>query len=120
MPRPPALRWRLVVNSYTCPTCGAGAGYGCRTTGNRPAGPTGQHAARAQQARDRGWAAADEPPNCAVCHRPLPEDVHTPTPAVCVRCTRRKEGQRRQIGAHATRDAPGPDGSYDVPLWEDQ
>lgn len=105
------LRWQLVVNSYPCPICGAGPGRGCRTP-NRP--KPEPHAARAALAHDRGWAGAEDPPRCVRCNGPL--EGENPSPGRCRRCRLREDGP---AATHATADNPGPDGSYDVPIWEE-
>jgi hypothetical protein len=107
MARRTRLRWQLVVNSYPCPACGAGPGHGCRTPDRPKPEP---HAERARLAHYRGWASSDEPARCFRCNRPLPGE--DPAPGRCARCIR-EDGPR----LHATADDPGPDGSYDVPLF---
>lgn len=103
------IAWRIVVNSYPCPTCPAGPGQACVSeSGHAKPEP---HAARSARAAARGWAHADEPARCVRCHGPLPADVRAP--ARCLRCTLREDGPAPM---HATEDNPGPDGSYDVPL----
>lgn len=111
MARGRRLRWQLVVNSYPCPICDAGPGQGCRTP-NRP--KPEPHAERSREAHARGWAAADEPARCVRCNGPL--TGRWPQPGRCERCRLREDGPRP---THATADNPGPDGSYDVPIWED-
>jgi len=51
-------RWRIVIESYTCPTCGAGASRRCETYAGKV--KTEPHADRARLAEARGWRAADE------------------------------------------------------------
>jgi hypothetical protein len=111
MPRHNRAAWQLVLTTYRCHECGARVGHGCRTGAGRPTEP---HADRARQAAARGWAAADCPPRCYRCLRPLPGP--SPAPGRCARCVRREDGPPP---THATKDHPGPDGSYDVPIWED-
>jgi len=101
------LLWRLVVNSYPCPDCRAKPGQTCVTRWNRPTEP---HAARSLEAAKRGWAMADAPARCYRCHRPLAGE--NPRPGLCPRCYRAEYPPT----THATKDNPGPDGSYDVPL----
>lgn len=107
------LRWQLVVNSYPCPECGAGPGRRCRTAyvGHPKNEP---HAARGRLAHDRGWSSADEPARCVRCNGLLPGE--DPAPGRCRRCQRLEDSPRT---THATADNPAPDGSYDVPIWED-
>jgi len=109
------LRWQLVVNSYPCPECGSGPGFGCRTYSNHP--KPEPHAERGRLAHERGWAAADEPARCVRCNGPL--EGQDPAPGRCRRCLHADNANRRGHW-HATPDNPGPDGSYDVPIWEDQ
>jgi hypothetical protein len=101
-----------VVNSYPCPECMAGPGQACRTAYQRP--KPEPHAARAAVAHSRGWADADEPARCFKCQGPLPGVYFDATPRRCPRCSRIGPPSGR-----ATADNPGPDGSYDVPLWEE-
>jgi len=99
-----AVTWRLVVNSYPCPTCGAPPGKACVTghdvTKYEP------HTSRSQRAAVRGWAFSDAPARCIRCHGRLEDSAQAP--ARCARCIRREDGPKR---THATRDSPGPDGS---------
>ena len=106
-------QWRLVVNSYPCKRCGAAPGRACRTDFNH-AKPE-PHADRSDAAAARGWAYADAPARCRRCHGPLPGD--DPEPGRCARCIRQEDGP---LPTHATKDNPGPDGSYDAPIWEDE
>lgn len=104
------LEWQLVVNSYPCHKCGVPPGRSCRTDmGHVKPEP---HAERSQTAAARGWAFADAPARCYRCHRPLPGA--DPPPGRCARCRRLEDGKPP---THATKDNPGPDGSYDVPIW---
>jgi len=105
------ITWRLVVNSYPCPVCPAGPGYACRTERGNP--KPEPHATRAAVAHSRGWAFADAPARCFKCHGPLP-GTNPDSPQRCPKCIRREDGPPP---VHATEDAPGPDGSFDVPLW---
>lgn len=107
-----AVVWKLVVNSYPCRVCSAPAGRACKTERGRATEP---HAERARAAAIRGWAFADAPARCYRCHRPLPGE--DPTPGRCERCRKREDGP---LPTHATRDHPGPDGSYDAPLFGDE
>jgi hypothetical protein len=109
-----AIAWRVVVNSYPCPVCPAGPGYACRTERGNP--KPEPHAARAARAHARGWAHADEPGRCFQCHGPLPGQ-NPATPQRCAKCIRAEFGARP---THATKDNPGPDGSYDVTLWGEE
>ena len=109
-----AAVWRLVVNSYPCPVCLVPPGRGCRTESGRP--KVEPHADRARVAARRGWAFADAPARCYRCHRPL--EGTNPPPGRCPRC--RREDDRARKTTHATADNPGPDGSYDVPLFGDE
>lgn len=102
------LRWQLVVTSYPCPVCGAGPGHGCRSPAHSKGEP---HAERGRLAHMRGWASAEEPARCVRCNRPLPGE--DPAPGRCRRCIRLEDAPRLT----ATADNPGPDGSYDVPLF---
>lgn len=102
--------WRLVVNSYPCPECHAAPGRACVTVRNVP--KPEPHADRSRAAAARGWAYADAPARCYRCHRPL--EGQNPPPGRCARCIRQEDGPKK---THATRDDPGPDGSYDVPLF---
>lgn len=106
------ITWRLVVNSYPCLKCGVPPGRSCRTDMGRP---TDCHAERSQSAAARGWAFADAPARCVRCHRPLAGD--NPEPGMCARCLRDARGK---APSHATADNPGPDGSYDVPLFGEE
>lgn len=104
------IAWRIIVNSYPCPVCPAGPGQACITEyGNPKQEP---HAGRAARAHGRGWAAADQPARCFTCNGPLPNGPDT-GPRRCPKCVRRDAPR----APHATADNPGPDGSYDVPLW---
>jgi hypothetical protein len=103
--------WRLVVTSYACHICGAPPGRHCVSETGHPKGEP--HADRARLAAARGWAFADAPARCYRCHRPLPGE--NPDPGRCARCRRQEDGPNWRV--HATRDHPGPDGSYDVPIF---
>lgn len=70
MAKPPAT-WRLVLRSYSCPTCGAAVGEPCQTTGGRTADI--EHAERARYA-DR----------CPKCGTRLDSD--TEPGSLCGRC----------------------------------
>lgn len=105
-----AAVWRLVVNSYPCPECHAVPGRACLTVRGVP--KPEPHADRAREAAARGWAFADAPARCYRCHRLLAG--RDPAPGRCDRCRRLEDGRRP---THATQDNPGPDGSYDVPLF---
>ena len=105
------ITWRLVVNSYPCEECHVPPGRACITmTGNPKPEP---HAARTAAAHARGWAFADAPARCVDCNGPLPGD-NPDSPQRCRKCARIAAGPPP---VHATREHPGPDGSYDVPLW---
>lgn len=108
-----AITWRLVVNSYPCEECHASPGRACITIGGNAR--TEPHAARSAAAHDRGWAFADSPARCVRCHGKLP-GLNPDFPQRCPRCVR-LETPRTD---HATADNPGPDGSYDVPLFGDE
>lgn len=108
-----AAVWRLVVNSYPCPECHVPPGRACLTVHNRP--KPEPHADRARAAAARGWAYAEAAARCYRCHAPLPGD--NPDPGRCARCRKEMEGPPI---THATADHPGPDGSYDVPLFGDE
>ena len=108
-----AAVWRLVVNSYPCPECQTPPGRACVTIRNRPKAEP--HAGRSAEAAKRGWAFADAPARCYRCHRPL--EGQAPRPGLCTRC--RKQDERNRP-LHATKDNPGPDGSYDVPLFGEE
>lgn len=105
------ITWRLVVNSYPCPSCGAPPGKACVTGNDRT--KYEPHNARSQRAAVRGWAFADAPARCIRCHGRL--QPGTEAPARCIRCALREDGP---APTHATKDKPGPDGSYDVPLFD--
>lgn len=105
--------WRLVLNSYACHTCGAAPGRHCVTDYGHPKAEP--HADRTRQAAARGWAFADAPARCYRCHRPLPGE--DPPAGRCDRCRRLEDGPKK---THATADHPGPDGSYDVPLFGEE
>jgi len=106
------LTWQLVVNSYPCTRCGSPPGMTCVTdVGATKREP---HAERTRTAHDRGWAFAEAEPRCVTCHGPLP-DVHNEPPTRCPRCAR----IANPPGERATVDNPGPDGSYDVGLWDE-
>ena len=105
------ITWRMVVTSYPCTECNAAPGRACLTISGVP--KPEPHAARSRAARDRGWAFADAPARCVKCNGPLPGD-NPDSPQRCVRCARREDGPPP---VHNTPDNPGPDGSYDVPLW---
>jgi hypothetical protein len=106
-----AAVWRLVVNSYPCPECHAAPGRACVTVRNVP--KPEPHADRSREARARGWAFADAPARCYRCQRPLAG--LNPLAGLCGRCKHDDE----RPNTHATKDNPGPDGSYDVPLFEE-
>jgi hypothetical protein len=109
-PRRKSPEWRIVINSYPCAICGAPPGRHCVTDTGRNKGEP--HADRARHAALRGWAMAEDTARCYRCHGPLPEDARAP--ARCARCILREDGARP---LRATADHPGPDGSYDVPLF---
>lgn len=52
--RPPPIKWRAVVNSYPCETCGAGPGAWCISTGGKY--KYEPHAARSKLASANHWA----------------------------------------------------------------
>lgn len=104
------IEWHLVVNSYPCTKCGVPPGRSCRTDMGHISGTP--HAERSQIAAARGWAFADASPRCARCHKALPGD--NPAPGLCPKCARAVNGP---TPTHATAEHPGPDGSYDVPLF---
>ncbi len=112
-----AAVWRLVVNSYPCPECHVPPGRACVTVRNHP--KPEPHAARSLEAAKRGWAFADADARCYRCHRPLDRRTAEipPDPGLCIRC--RKQDERARP-LHATKDRPGPDGSYDVPLFGEE
>lgn len=104
------LEWQLVVNSYPCVKCGVPPGRSCRSDLGHV--KTEPHADRSASAAARGWAFADAPARCVKCHGKLPGE--NPDPGRCPRCVLREDGP---LPTHATRDHPGPDGSWDVPLF---
>lgn len=52
------MHFRIVIESYPCPTCNAAPGARCETIAGKV--KTEPHADRARLAEARGWIAADE------------------------------------------------------------
>jgi hypothetical protein len=53
------IRWRVVVESYPCETCGAPPGFPCVTTSGTPKGEP--HAPRSRLASEHRGRASDDP-----------------------------------------------------------